>query len=59
MRNELIHVIKHITDAQLIKNMLENMNSRDVYCLMSLLDYVDKETQKLWLTVYNRLVSIR
>lgn len=58
MRNEITEVLSDIKDTKLIKNMIQNMNNRDLFLLMSLLELTDVETKQRWVNVYNSTMSI-
>lgn len=57
MKNEIIQVLSEIKDVSLIANIIQNMNSRDISILQSLLDYTDIETQNRWLSAYSQLMK--
>lgn len=57
MKLELIDAIKSIKDPRLIKDMILNMNCNDVTQLIALSEFVDDETQTLWLDIYSRIMS--
>lgn len=57
MRNELTEALTNIDDISLIKKLILNMDSKDIFKLMSLLEYTDQETQDRWLDTYYQLIK--
>jgi hypothetical protein len=57
MRNELTETLTNIKDIELIRKLISNMDNKDIFKLISLLEYTDKETQDRWINTYNQLVK--
>jgi hypothetical protein len=57
MRNELTETLTNIKDIYLIRKLISNMNNQDIFKLISLLEYTDKDTQDRWLSTYSQLLK--
>lgn len=55
MRHELVSSLTDIKEIAIMSRMLRNMNSSDLFMLMSLLDYTDESTQSRWISTYNQI----
>jgi hypothetical protein len=57
MRNELTETLTNIKDIELIRKLISNMDNKDIFKLISLLEYTDKETQDRWINTYNQTMK--
>jgi hypothetical protein len=57
MRNELTETLTNVKDIDLIRKLISNMNNNDIFKLISLLEYTDKDTQDRWLSTYNQMMK--
>lgn len=57
MRNELTETLPNVKDIDLIRKLISNMDNRDIFKLISLLEYTNKETQDRWLNTYQQLIK--
>ncbi|MCR8630197.1 hypothetical protein [Paenibacillus radicis (ex Xue et al. 2023)] len=58
MRYELIHLLSHLEDEQIMASIIQSLNTEDFETFVCYLDYTKPDVRERWLEMCNKILRL-